>query len=256
MSDMASLYAQFQQAVMDADASAIAPRFTPHPRLSAQQQLAIYADGYRIRLTEAIITDYPALAAYLGAAAMQHTALTYALAHPSTSYNLDRYSHPFADWFATQSDNVFASEIARLEQAVAEIFMAPESVPLTAQGFAQANPDDFAKARLPLRKAGRLLAFTYPAESWLSQQRTGQETPPRPEATPQWLYVYRHNHEVRRVLLEEAAYRLLTELASGKCVGDALDAVTYDNPKHEAVLATHLQAWFAHWLAEGFFAGD
>ena len=256
MSDVASLYAQFQQAVMDADASAIAPCFTPHPRLSAQQQLAIYADGYRIRLTEAIVTDYPALTAYIGDAAMQQAALAYALSHPSTSYNLDRYSHPFADWFAGQVGDEFAAEIARLEQAIAEIFMAPESAPLTAQDFARANPDDFAKACLPLRRAGRLLAFTYPAESWLSQQRLGQGTPPRPEAVPQWVYVYRHNNEVRRIVLEEAAYSLLTELASGKCVGDALDAVTTDNPQHESALAAHLQAWFAHWLAEGFFAGD
>jgi hypothetical protein len=256
MSDVASLYVQFQQAVMDADASAIAPRFSPHPRLSAQQQLAIYADGYRIRLTEAIITDYPALMACIGDAGMQQAALAYALAHPSTSYNLDRYSHPFADWFAAQSDDVFATEIARLEQAIAEIFMAPESAPLTAQDFARANPDDFAKACLPLRRAGRLLAFTYPAESWLSQQRLGQEAPPRPEAVTQWVYVYRHNHEVRRAVLEEAAYRLLAELASGRCVEDALDAVTSGNPQHEAALAAHLQAWFAHWLAEGFFAGD
>lgn len=248
-----SLYEQFQHAIITGESKDIEPRIRPHPRLSAAQQAAVYSDGYRIRLQQTIEGDYPALLAHLGAKEFGVLAQGYIALHPSVYYNLDHYSMGFAAHVAAHAPGAFAAELARLEEAIAEVFNAPETPALPPATFAQMTPEAFGASVLKLRGALRLLAFGHPVNAWLDAQRAGSlQSAPQPERT--WLCVLRHNNEVKRIPLEEPAFLLLSAIGEGRTVEAALDAVAGACPDQLAHVAGQLQPWFSGWVAGGVFA--
>ncbi len=63
----------------------------PSRHLSPRERVAIYHEAYRLRLTECLRDDYPAVAHALGGSAFAGLALAYISAHPSRSSNLNAY---------------------------------------------------------------------------------------------------------------------------------------------------------------------
>jgi len=247
MSAFPKLLDEFHTAILTGDAKPAAKSVKKNPRLAPDQQVAIYIDGYRLRLTQAIRSDYPALLALLGDEAFDRLALAYIEANPPEGYNLDRYPHPFAAFVCAHANDAFASDLAALEGAIAEVFMMAESEPLDPSALGGLSPEAFGSLTLKPRHASRVLALDYPVDDWLSAQRAGN-VPARPEKNPAFLYVYRHQNNVQRVPLSEAAYMVLERLFRELPVSEALDI-----PEHENTIAANLQAWFAEWMAKGFF---
>ena len=95
-----------------------------------EKRFAIYAEGYRLRLQEALKADYPALLSVLGNTAFEEQAQHYIEHHAPTGYNLDTYPQGFAKHLLPDD---FASNLAKLESYIAIIFMAEESeaIPLS-----------------------------------------------------------------------------------------------------------------------------
>jgi hypothetical protein len=250
---MSELLATFHAAILANDVSALAPALKLHPRLTPAQQFAIYADGYRIRLVGAIASDYPLTRGLLGAETFDALAQRYVALIPPTSYSLDVYPHAFGGWLADSIDDRFAGELARLEAAVAVVFMLPDSAPLAPNALSNQSPDAFGATQLRMRTALQLMACHYPVNDWMSAARAG-ENPPRPAAGASFLLLIRHNNEVQRIGLTAASYALLQAIASKMPVGDALDAVIAEDESRMQEIAANLQPWFAHWMANGVFA--
>jgi len=250
---MNELLTTFHAAMLANDASAIAPAFRMHPRLTPAQQFAIYSEGYRIRLMAAIASDYPLTRALLGSEAFDTYARRYSEAITPTSYSLDFYPHPFGGWLADTIDDPFAGELARLEAAVAVVFMLPDSAPLAPDALASLSPDDFGAMRLTMRAALQLMACHYPVNTWMSAARAAQN-PARPEPHASYVLLVRHTNEVQRLPLDAAGYALLQALARGLTVAGALDAVISEDTARMEQITTHLQKWFAEWVAHGVFA--
>lgn len=252
---MSELLATFHVAMLANDAAAIASAIKPHPRLSAAQQFAIYADGYRLRLIAAIGSDYPLTRTLLGAEPFDALAGRYAESVPPTSYSLDVYPHAFGGWLADTIDDRFAGELARLEAAVAVVFMLPDSAPLAPEALTSLSPDAFGASVLRMRTALQLMACDYPVNDWMSAARAGKN-PPRPEPGKTHLLLVRHHNEVQRLALTAPSYAVLQYLARGMTVGDALEAAIAENPEWMEEVATHLQPWFASWVSNGVFAAS
>src|SRR5262249_58449713 len=60
----------------------------PGPRLTSAERIAIYPDMYRCRLIEALLEDYPRLAAALGDGGFADLVRDYVAAHPSSHPSL------------------------------------------------------------------------------------------------------------------------------------------------------------------------
>lgn len=251
-----ALYQQFQESILNGQAGAIAPQIKPHPRMSAQEQAMLYSHGYLMRMRQALEADYPALLAYLGEASFNKLAQGYIRSYPSVFYNLDHYTKAFAPYLASHAPDRFSKELAALEQAIAEVFIAEESAPLPPATFAALTPEAFGKVVPRLRTALRLLALEYPVGGWLDEQRRSESVPPLPEPERMYLCVYRHHHEVQRLQLEEPAFRLLEAIGQGRAVGEALEAVAQVCPQHMEKLAGQLQGWFSQWIEGGVFAAE
>jgi hypothetical protein len=253
MSTLEQQLLRFQQAILQGKASNALADIKPNPRLSPEQQMNIYIEGYRLRLLAALASDYPALLALLGKQAFDKAALAYIESTPSVSYNLDVYPHAFAAHFAKARPEDFASELAQLESALATVFMAEESTPLTADALATLSPEALGETVLRLRTASRLLAFCNPVSQWLDAQRQSQNTPPPQAACNEYVLVYRHENSVRREPLSAAAYWLLKALHEGMSVAGAIEQVAAQHPDHAEELASHLQGWFCEWTQKGVF---
>lgn len=247
------LYSDFHKAILENDAAKITTVFKAHSRLTVAQQFAIYSEGYRIRLTQAIRSDYPILLKLLGDSAFDTLAGVYIKQNSPTSYNLDFYPHKFARFVGENMEEVFASELAILEGAIAEVFMCPDSEPFSLDKFSKIVPENFGDMVFNLRTACRLLQFSYPVSEWLSDARVQEILPEILPKNRSFLLVVRHNNEVQRHSLSEQEFVLLTNLVNGKNVAEALEKTLDEQPSYAENIINNLQRWFIGWIKNGVF---
>ena len=89
---------------------------------------------------EALATDYPALKHFLGDDGFLALVRGYVEAHPSRSYSLNRLGDRLPDYVSQAPGlrrRAFCHDLARLELALSEVFDAPRSAVLGADGRAQ-----------------------------------------------------------------------------------------------------------------------
>ncbi|HEU5046480.1 MAG TPA: DNA-binding domain-containing protein [Rickettsiales bacterium] len=240
----------FQTAIVSNNADAVTSDIKPGGHFD------VYAEGYRIRLSQALEDDYPSLAALLGEKEFDRLALEFIAQCPSQDYNLDRYPHGFCTFLCEKLQNRFAVEVALLEHAIATVFMAEDSAPLSPEILQTLAPESLAALRLLPRKAFRLLHFDYPVNGWLDTMRAENNAPPSPAPQASYVCIVRHKNNVHRHELSAAGYALLSELALGHPVEDALVQAIGKHPAYEADILAGLQSWFHPWLENGFFRID
>jgi len=252
MNKLYTLMDDFHAAILNGTPTSFAEQVSPNPRITPEAQMNIYVEGYRLRLHEAIAADYPATLTLLGDTVFNALALAFIEATPPQHFSLDHYPYAFASYVRDHANNPFAADLAGLESTIAEVFLIEESEALTATALANLTPEDFAETTLRPRSASRLLETTYPVDEAISQNRKG-ETMQKPDAATSYLYVLRHDNEVKRHTLSKAEYLVLQQLAANVPVGPALESVAEAHPELLPEIAANIQSWFTHWTAHGFF---
>jgi hypothetical protein len=119
-------------------------------RVPVATRLAIYGDGYRSRLTEALQASFPVLANLLGETDFDTLALRYVGLYQSTFFSIRYYGAQLADFLAADEEYSKApllAELARLEWAMAAAFDAADNEPIGSDAFAQLSPEDWAELR-------------------------------------------------------------------------------------------------------------
>ena len=215
--------------------------------LSAVERLNVYREMYLLRMEEALTSDYPAVKHYLGDEEFMRVVARYVEVYPSRSYTLNRLGDHFPEFIATLDDlpkKDFLHDLARLEYALTCVFDAPETAPMTPETVRAVPQEAWETARLRPIEAFRLLEFDYPVSKYLGF--VDKENPaPRVARKKTWVVAYRSNYHVHRIDLERPAYELLSALAAGKTVGEAIVSV--------AAKQVRLFEWFRDWMAEGLF---
>jgi hypothetical protein len=226
----------------------------PSKTLSSFERLDIYREMYLLRMEEALASDYPALKHYLGDEEFMRMVARYVEVYPSRSYTLNRLGDHLLEFLATIGDLPkpdFCRDLARLELALTGVFDAGETAPLTAQAVQAVPQDAWETVRLKPIEAFRLLEFNYPVSRYLGF--VDEENPvPRLARKKTWVVAYRSNYSVHRMDLTQPAYELLSALASGETVGDAIVSVM-TRKFRRAVKEKQLFEWFRDWMAEGLF---
>jgi hypothetical protein len=145
MKTLRRLQEDFQGYVLTRDA-----RMNPHVLGSAQvsidERLAIYADGYRLRLLEALDTDYPGLHTVLGDDEFDAMGRAYITAHPSPYFSLRWFGDRMSEFLRTTEPYskypVFA-EMAEFEWAKSDAFDAADSDVAGINDMAAISPEDW-----------------------------------------------------------------------------------------------------------------
>ena len=226
----------------------------PSKTLSGLDRLDIYRDMYVPRMEEALAIDYPALKHFLGAEEFKRLVTQYVEIYPSRSYTLNRLGDHLPEFVATSGDlprKDFCVDLARLEYALTIVFDANETPPLTPDAVHAVPNGAWETARLKPIEAFRLLAFDHPVSRYVGAVDE-ENLFPRLARKKTWVVAYRCNYQVHRMDLAEPAYELLSALASGRTLGDAIMAVL-TRKWRPAVKQSQLFEWFRDWMAEGLF---
>jgi hypothetical protein len=202
----------------------------PSATLSADERVGVYHDMYLPRMLEALESDYPGLAHYLGEPAWERLVRGYVDLHPSRSYSLNELGRRLPEFVrrARVPRPAFCSDLARLEWAVAEVFDAAETKPLGEADFAARSPSEWQRARLVPVPAVRLLSLEWNAFDWLSSfredssRRVSAHRHPAIEKRRSFVVVYRRDYAVKRREQDAAAFALLSDLVAGEAVGRAV----------------------------------
>ena len=99
MSALANLQDLFQTHIYLRDERMLA-QVQGSERVPASVRLAIYSDGYRLRLIEALSTDYPGTHGLLGDEQFDRAMRAYIHAYPSKARNLRWYGENVASFLA------------------------------------------------------------------------------------------------------------------------------------------------------------
>ena len=247
----------------EAVAAPAARAFVPHRRLGEvilpsatlrpEERLAIYHGMYLLRMEEALESDYPALKHLLGDEGFRTLVAGYVQAYPSRSYSLNFLGRHLPDYVRLAPGlrrRGFCHDLARLEQAVAEVFDAAEEKPLQADEIAAVPEDAWEKARLVPITAFRLLALRHPVNAYLQSVKDGDHAHPSLRRRDSWVVVHRRQYTVWRQDLDRAGHGLLADLVAGKSLGSAVAAALR---RGRRPTQAELFRWFRGWMAAGMF---
>jgi hypothetical protein len=223
--------------------------------LSASDRVGVYQAMYLPRMQEALESDYPGLAHFLGPASWTRLVRAYLLAHPSRSYTLNELGRRLPEFArsARVPRPAFCHDLARLERAVSEVFDAHETRRLGGAELTALAPRDLERSRLVPAAAVRLLALDHDAGAWLDSLKGDAHRHPTPSREPTRLVVYRRNYAVLRRTLDAAAFALLRDLVAGRPVGRALERALRRRGAARLAGAEAAFRLFRDWAAMGLF---
>ncbi len=160
---------------------------------NAQQRLDLYADGYKLRLKEAMMTDYEQLHAYLGDDMFDQLMEAYITHYPS--------HHPSLRYFGKSIPVILAEkepwkqipelvEIAVLEKAFCDSFDAADGQAVTLQHLSRIDPNDWPSLKVRFHDSVQLLDMQYNSvQIW--QALSNDEAPPAREQDPTCWLIWR-----------------------------------------------------------------
>lgn len=222
-------------------------------RASAKTRLGIYSGAYRLRLLEALDTDYPALRALAGDDEFEKLGYAYIESHPSPYYNLRWYGGELAEFLKSAppySKHPELSEMAAFEWIMALAFDAPDDPVVTVHEMTKIPGEVWpALVFRPHASLQRLnLEWNVPS-FWKAVDKKEKPEPPQKNEFPVGWVLWRRELNIyfRSLSVEEAwavdAMRggdTFAEICSGLC--EWID---------ELQVAQHAAAMLKGWIAEG-----
>ena len=225
----------------------------PSATLAPVERIGVYHGMYLVRMAEALESDYPALAHFLGDRRWTALVRDYVERHPSRSHTLNVLGRSLPS-FVLEAPGLprrgFCHDLARLELAVAEAFDAEETPRLGEAELLAVPAEAWDGARLVPSAPLRLLELGWNANEWLDSTKDDRHEHPRPRRRAARIAVFRQDYAVYRRELSLSAYRLLADLAAGLPVGEALAAALR---RRGAPAPEALTRWFRDWAADGVF---
>ncbi|MDR6853053.1 hypothetical protein J2Y54_002573 [Sphingomonas sp. BE123] len=217
--------------------------------------MAVYRNGYRVRLLDVLADSYARTARLVGSEVFHQAAAHHLIAHPPSSWTIDRAG----EGFAQTCDGLFANdpdvaELAWLEWAMQTAFTARDEAPLTHAGFAAATAAfDAAEWErfVPVPVAGTALRpVTHDLPRlWRSLADDANQPVVERLDQPQWLLVWREGEEAVFALLPDHEGEALNMALHGATFGDICARVA-DRFSAEGAAAA-AAALLKHWLEVG-----
>ena len=220
------------------------------PEASARQRLGVYATGYRLRLREALETDYERLHVYLGDALFERLADAYIDRFESHSSSLRDYSRHMGELLQTLApycDLPVVQEIERIERAFNHSFDAADSAPLAPDALARVPAEGWPSMRLGFHASLKLLSNAYNSFPIWRALSNGQVPPEVEHEAATWL-VWRKGLVSRYRCLSGAEACALQTAVSGADFSTLCEALL----AHHAAEAVPQQAvmLLQTWIAE------
>jgi hypothetical protein len=202
----------FQTHVLQGDDAMLA-QVSEDARPSAAARLAIYANAYRLRLLEALTTDFPALHTLTGDAMFERIGRVYIDAHPSTHFSIRYFGRHLSSFLAETApygESPMLSEMAALEWSLALAFDAADDPVLNETTLAALPAAAWPGMRLRFHASMQRHGFRWNVpELWSAIDQNGE--PEAPSAYPrprEWIIWRRELQTYFRPLDDTEAWAL------------------------------------------------
>ena len=220
-------------------------------------RLAIYSNAYRTRLTEALASNYPALAKLLGADDFARLASRYISAHVSRHASIRYFGDQLSTFLATDAGYCSVSllaELAAWEWAMTEVFDAADASTLAVESLTSRPAAEWAGLRFKLHPAVRRLELRWNVPPiWKALTSEGVRPAPERGHEPRSWVLWRADLQVRFRSVETPEAAALRAVADGRefaelCVR-LCDLVGESSAAIQA--ASYLRAWMEAGLISG-----
>jgi uncharacterized protein len=234
----------------------------PQAGTPGEERMAVYAHGYLARVREALSEVFETVEGVLGAEAFTHLSIAYAKRHPSHDYNLNYVGMHLPRFLKTKNswnkEKPFLSDLAMLEWAIWKAFHAFHGSILKRSEMEQVSAAVWESAIFKFQPSVKIVTSDWPIfDIWRSQKSGTVPGNPflfknlqkgRPQTNP--ILVSRAEDQVLCEPMDSVAAELLTNLLSGKSLGDACSLISGgDDGK-----APPVTAWFSKWVQGGLIA--
>ncbi len=230
-------------------------------RASAEQRVQVYATMYRLRIAEALESQFPRVARALGPEAFAEAAVAFVADAPSRHPSFRELGRGFADWLARRppgapDDLTALAALARLEWARTEVFDLADQAVLTVDALRALSPDQFAELPLRLVDAHRFVDVDRTVlETWarLRDPADGAAEPAAAsgDATGSAL-VWRQDVAAYHRGLGASERSTLEQLAGGTTFGAVCERLSDGRSDQEA--AAQAFTWLSTWALDGLLA--
>ena len=131
--------------------------------LGPADRIGIYAEMYWLRMRDTLRSDFPYILKIVGEEDFDVLGARHLRRQPSTHYSLGRFGAGFAETIAEKPIDgaLWLSDLAALEWARVESFVAIDAPTLSMASLAQLNEDTFASARLVANPSVRLIRLSH-----------------------------------------------------------------------------------------------
>lgn len=238
--------------------AAVAPGLVVGTRsFRAAERLAVYREGYGLRLTEALAANYPVLQSRLGEAAFAQLSAAYVASAPSRSHTLRDLGHRLPAFLATHMPwraTPALGELARFEWAMAGAFDAPDLQALTVADLADIAPREWPRMRLRLHPSVRLLSQRWNAAASWSAVNRGESPPDFARSRPRQHWVlWRHELKVMFAAIDPQEWVALRALRRGARFAQI--CALLEEGASPALLAQRAAALLRGWVERGWIIG-
>jgi len=251
-SALAQLQHAFLAAMRGQDAELALQLLAPGTRGAPDVGLSIYRNAYASRLQEALASDHPTLAVYLGDQLWERLCEGYIHAHPSSVRTLRNFGDSLPDYLRSEAPfraNPQIAELAQLERRLLDCFDAADAEPAPWSGLLSLPEASWPGARPQFHPSVRQHRVAWNSVDIWKALKAGQDPPQAVRAAGNWL-LWRDPERVTRFrsLDADESVALAHALAGGDFAG-LCECLSRSQPVDQVPAAA--VALLKRWCEEG-----
>ncbi len=199
-------------------------------QISAARRLAIYYDGYRLRLLEILQSDFPKLHTLMGDEAFETLALLYIDAYPSEHFSARYFGQHFAKFLTENSHYAkqpYLAEMAHFEWALGDTLDALDQNIITLERLKSIPPEQWTNLKIRFHPSLNICTLDWDIpQLWKAIENN--ESPRKPEKQTEmttWICWRKGLQSQFRSLTKPEAH-ILTLLKTEHDFGDVCESLT------------------------------
>lgn len=222
----------------------------------ADSRLAVYRHGYRIRLHDALKTEFAGLQCMAGKS-FDPLLNKYVEAHPSGHYNIRWHGAglaAFLDYAMPWRDKPQLAETAQLDWAISTAFDAADETCIGSAELSAIAPDAWADLRLSLVRNLQIITCRHNIDAFRRAADRGDKRPRlRALAEPRQILVWRKATTVHYRLLPDDEWQVLAAAIHEEPFAALCERLTEHHQEEAALprMVTLLQGWLEAGLIRG-----
>lgn len=238
---MASL-AQLQDGLLDhilRQDQAVAAEIVGTSRVPVDVRLAIYAEGYPLRLIEALEENFPALHTLLGDEAWEEMTRRYIAQTPSRHFSIRYFGNRLPEFLRDTPpyrNEACLAEMAHFEWLLRDVFDARDALAVEFAQLTKAGIVDWASVVFQLHPTVRFTTLYWNVPSlWKAIEQESEPVPPEYSDSPVFWMVWRADLTTYFRSLDHPEQTFYLALQSGKSFGVLCDELASIVGEQEAI---------------------